>query len=368
MRAVILCAGKPDQRHLAAVGTPKPLLPLGSQPALGHLLDRLEEAGVRQAAVVVASRQGPVAAWQGFRQRPGWRFTFIEQSLPLGTAHAVRLAKDYVGEEPFRVVCGDVFLDPAAGDRAGDLAGLVRAHAGPDRAATLLVAGSDSPERLGVVEVEGGDRQGAVRPVRRLVEKPPRAPAGAGVLAGAAVLDRHLFAAIDALRPSPRGDLELTGAIQLLVERGLGVAAVPCRGFFCDLGLPREVLRAHRRCLDRLAPAGAQGELTRCTVEGRVEIGSRARLIDCQVTGPAVIGPGAAVLRSWIGPYTTVGRLAVVEESEVEESLLLDGCRVRGVARVQGSIVGEGARLLRGEGRPRALRAALGRDGVVELP
>ncbi len=368
MKAVILCAGRPEQRNLTAVGTPKPLVPLGSQPALGHLLDRLEAAGIRQAVAVVASRQGPVAGWQGFRQRPGWRFTFVEQSLPLGTAHAVRLAKDLVGEEPFLVVCGDLFLGYGAGDRAGDLAALVRAHAGSERAATLLVAAGESPERLGVVEMEGGQQAATVRPVRRVVEKPARAAPGAGVLAGAAVVDRRIFAAIDALRPSPRGELELTGALQMLVAQGLGVAAVACRGFFCDLGLPSEVLRAHRWCLDRLEAGDPAGELTRSTVEGRVEIAGRARLIDSHVTGPAVIGAGAAVLRSWVGPYTTVGRLAVVEDSEVEESILLDGCRVRGVARLQRSIVGEGARLLRGEGRPRALRVAVGREGVVELP
>lgn len=359
MKAVTLAGGRPEQETLPGVGAAKPLLPLAAQPALGHLLDRLAEAGIRQAAVVVSSRQGPVAGWSRLRQRPGWRFTFIEQSLPLGTAHAVRLAKD-VGQEPFLVVFGDSFLSEG-------LAELVRRHGAADTAATLLVGAAEVPERHGVVELDQAVRSTGVLPVRRLVEKPPRAAPGSAVLAGVLMLDHRVFPAIDALRPSSRGELELTGAVQLLVERGLGVGAVPCPGFFCDLGLPHEVLRAHRFCLDRLGPAN-EGEVTRSAVDGRVAIGSRARLVDSLVVGPAVLGQGAALFRSWIGPYTTVGRLAVVGESEVEQSLLLDGCRVRGMASLQDSLVGEGARLTRREARPRAIRVVAGRDCLLEYP
>lgn len=352
MKAVILAGGRPAHWRHPIVGAAKALLPVANRPAAAYTLDLLQEAGVREVGVVVDSRDGAVASWAGWRSRPGMKFVFLEQSVPLGSAHAVKVAQGFAGSEQFAVVHGDCLLD-------GGLRGFLEWAAAARPAAALLLAAVPDPESYGVAEL-AGER------VLQVVERRERPP-GNLALAGVYVFGPEVFAAIDVMRPSPRGELELSGAVELMVERGLPVLGRRHQGFWRDLGRPHALLEANTYFLDRLVP-DQRGEVSRSHLEGRVSLGPRARLINSHVVGPAVIGQGSAVINSWIGPFTAIGDHAVVEDCEVERSVIMNNCRLRGVARIEGSVIAEGCRVTRRAGKPLSYRLVLGERSEVEVP
>lgn len=352
MKGLILAGGKGAALRPSPLSMPKALVPIANRPVVSYLVDLLEEAGVSEVGVVVDNREGSLAAWPGWRRRPGMKFFFLEQSLPLGTAHAVKVAQGFVGNEPFLVVAGDCFYD-------GSLLPLTRAHGESDAVVSALTARTARPGDFGVVETNGNH-------IVRVVEKPQRS-AGDVVLAGAFVLNPDVFSAIDVVKPSSRGDLELTAVIRLLIERGRAVRGVPFDGFWRDMGRPEDILEANTHWLDSLSTL-VKGNLTRSAVKGRVAVNERARIVNSSIQGPAVIGMGSYIANSWIGPYTAIGNHTVVEECEVERSVVMDRCRLRGVGRMEGSVVGEGNRLLRRSERPLALRLVIGEGNVIEVP
>jgi glucose-1-phosphate thymidylyltransferase len=319
---------------------------------MSHLLDLLQEAGIREIGVVVDSRDGPLTNWPGWRRRPGVKFAFFEQSLPLGTAHCLKVAQGYVGTGPFLVVCGDCFLD-------GSLRDFVEWSADGGHAVSILVTSSPDPHLYGVIEMKG-DR------VTRVAEKPAR-PAGNNVMAGVYVFDKRIFPAIDVVKPSPRHELELTGAIQIAIERGLPVGAYTFDGYWRDLGRPEDILHANRYVLDRLEPENVP-DFPRSHLEGRVSVGNRARVINSTIIGPVSVGEGSAVINSWVGPFTSIGSHSVVEDCELEGCVVMNSCRLRGVGRLEGGVIGDGNTITRRQGRPEALRMVLGEGNRIELP
>ncbi len=349
---MILAAGRPAHLRHPVLGVPKALLPVANRPVAAYALDLLQRAGIAEVGVVVESRDGPMAAWPGWRSRPGMKIFFLEQSLPLGTAHAVKMAQGFVGGDLFLVIAGDCLLD-------GGLAEFLEWAGAARPAAGLLLAAVPDPEAYGVADV-AGDR------VLRLVEKRERPP-GNLALAGVYVFSREIFAAIDVMRPSARGDLELTGAVQLLLERGLPVLAYQHRGFWRDMGRPQAILEANTFFLDRLAP-DVKGEVSRSHLEGRVSVGLRARVINSHIVGPVAIGEGTAVINSWIGPFSAIGDHVVIEDCEAERSVIMNNCRLRGVARLEGSVIGEGSRVGRRASKPLAYRLTVGERSEIEVP
>lgn len=352
LKGLILAGGKNVRFRAAGFSLPKPLVPVANRPVVAHLLDVLQEAGVQHVGVVVDNREGPVAAWPGWRRRPGMKFTFLEQSLPLGSAHAVKVAQGFVAGQPFVVLAGDCLIEGGLGD-------LIARHQAVRPAASAMVVRAANPVDYGVAELSG-ERVG------RVVEKPQRPP-GDAVLAGAYVFESAVFDAIDVVRPSVRNELELTAAIQWLIERGMPVQAYPYEGFWRDVGRPEAVLEANVYWLDGLRP-DLRGEVSRTRLEGRVVVGERARVLDSTVIGPAIIGDGSFVVNSWIGPFTAVGSHVVIEDCEVERSVIMDRCKLRGLSRVEGSLVGEGSRVGRRAGRPAAYRLILGEGNEIEVP
>lgn len=352
MKAVILAAGTAQHLCPLPLRIPKPLVPLVNRPLISHMLDQLQACGINEVGVVVDSRDGPLANWAGWRRRPGMRFSFFEQSVPLGTAHAVKIAQGYAGSGSFLVIHGDCYLE-------GGLAGFIQWASKQGLAASLLVTATTQPELYGVVEASNG------RAVR-LTEKPQKAPCNL-VASGVYLFDQRVFSAIDAVRPSARQELEITGALQLLVERGMAVGVFVYEGTWRDMGRPDDILRCNMHVLDHLEP-GAGAETSRSEIIGRVEMGPRARIINSRIIGPAAVGEGTAVINSLIGPYTAIGSHVVVEDCEVERCVVLDNCRLRGVSRLEGSVIGEGTKVTRKAVRPQALRLILGEGNEVELP
>lgn len=352
MKGLILAGGKGLRLRASGFSLPKPLVPVANRPVIAYILDLLQEAGVHQVGVVVDNREGPVAVWPGWRRRPGMKFSFLEQSLPLGSAHAVKVAQGFVGGEPFVVVAGDCLLD-------GDVKELIARHQAGRPAASAMIARAPNPADYGVAELSG-DR------VTRVVEKPQQ-PAGDAVLAGVYVFEDAIFNAIDVVKRSVRNELELTAAIQWLIERGMTVEAHIFKGFWRDAGRPEAILEANTHWLDGMVP-DRRGEATRSHLEGRVAVGERARVVNSTVIGPAIIGEGSFVVNTWIGPFTSVGSHAVIEECELERSIVMNNCRLRGLSRIEGSLLGEGCRVTRRTARPAAYRLILGEGNEIEVP
>lgn len=353
MKALILAGGNPQRFRAAPLAMPKPLVPVANRPVIDYLIDQLQAAGIAEVGVVLDNRDGPVGSWPGWRRRPGMKFLLLEQSLPLGTAHAVKVGQDFVGEGPFLVVTGDCFFD-------GGLEGLVDRHRAHASAVLAMVAGISGDRNLhGIASLEG-DR------VVRVVEKPQGAGDGVA-LTGAYVLDRRVFDAINVVKPSVRGELEITGAIQILVERGQAVRAYRYGGFWRDVGRPAGILEANVFQLDRLA-GEMRGEATGSRIEGRVVLATRSRVINSTVLGPVAIGEGAAVINSWVGPFCAIGSHSVLEDVEVQRSVILPNCRLRGIGRLEESLLGEGVTVGKRGGKPRVIRMLVAEGSEVEVP
>lgn len=351
MKAVILAAGTAQHLFPLPLRTPKPLVPLVNRPLISHILDQLQACGINEVGVVVDSRDGPLANWAGWRRRPGMRFAFFEQSVSLGTAHAVKVAQGYAGSGQFLVIHGDCYLEDG-------LADFIQWASKQGLPASLLVTATNQPELYGVVEAANGR-------VARLIEKPQKASSNL-VASGVYLFDQRVFSAIDAVRPSVRQELEITGAVQLLAERGMAVGAFIYEGAWWDMGRTDDILRCNMHVLDRLK-SGSVVEATRSEIIGRVEMGLRVRIMNSRVIGPAAIGEGTAVINSLIGPYTAIGTHVLIEDCEVERSVILDNCRLRGVSRLEGSVIGEGTKVARRTTRPQAIRLILGEGNEVEV-
>lgn len=350
MKGLILAAGTGSHLRPLPLNIPKALVPVANRPVIGYVLDAICSAGINEVAVVVESLDGPLARWPGWRRQPV-KATFLEQSLPLGVAHAVRMGERFVGSETFLAVTGDCLAD-------GSLADFIRWNREQRPAASVLLARSDHPGDFGVVQLQG-------ERITQVLEKPQR-PNGDLVMAGAYVFDHRIFGVIDVIRPSPRNELELTSALQMLIERGLAVQGQVFDGFWRDAGRPGDILAANVHWLDRLEGV-VRGQVTRSQMEGRVAVGERARVMNSTILGPAVIGDGSAVLNAWIGPYTALGEHVVVEDAEITRSVIMDNCRIKGVGRIEGCLIGAGSRVSRRAGRPQAHRLVLGEGNEVEV-
>jgi glucose-1-phosphate thymidylyltransferase len=303
--------------------------------------------------VIIAPQTGEeIKAAAGDGSRFGLSLTYIVQDEPLGLAHAVLMARRFLGDSPFVMYLGDNLLQ-------GGISGLVqefREH-GPD--ALILLTPVPDPENYGVAELRDGK-------VVRLLEKPPE-PKTDLALVGVYMFTPAIHAAAQAITPSSRGELEITEAIQQLVDHGLRVEPHIVKGWWKDTGRLDDLLAANRLVLDTIE-GRVEGELVESQVDGRVVVETGARLIRCAVRGPAVIGAGATLTDCYVGPYTAVGERCTIEGAEVEHSILLSGSSVRGLAgRMESSLLGRNARIGRDRRQPRAYRFMIGDNSEIAI-
>ncbi len=322
----------------------KQLVPVANKPVLFYALEAIRDAGVADVGVVVGATGPAVRAAVGDGSCWGIRVTYVEQDAPRGLAHAVLVAREFLGDEPFVLFLGDNMVSDGVAEA-------VRRFAEEAPNALLLLGRVDDPRRYGVAELRGGR-------VVRLVEK-PQVPLGDLALVGVYVLDAHVHEAVRAIAPSRRGELEITDAIQWLVDRGFTVEGHLVRGWWKDVGSPADVLEANRLALADVERR-VEGEVDAASrLEGAVVVEAGARVAASVVRGPAAIGSGAIVEDSRVGPYAAIGPGAVVRRSRVADSVLMEGAVLADVpALVEGSLVGRGA-VLGGSG------AALGGGGAV---
>jgi glucose-1-phosphate thymidylyltransferase len=354
LKGLILSGGAGTRLRPITHTSAKQLVPVANKPVLFYGIEALVEAGVTEIGIIIAPETGDeIRAAAGDGSAFGAEITYIVQDKPAGLAHAVLTAKDFIGDSPFVMYLGDNLL------RDG-LKGLVttfREH-GPD--ALILLTPVEEPEHYGVAELDG-------ERIVRLIEKPKDPPSNLA-LVGVYLFSPLIFAASEALEPSWRGELEITEAIQGLIDDGRAVRSEVVRGWWKDTGQLADMLEANRLVLEEIETS-LDGEVDEGSrVEGRVIVEPGATLTRSVVRGPAVIGAGACIEDAYIGPYTSIGDGVHIRRSEVEHSIILAGSVVEDLGtRMEASLLGREVKLTRSDGMPKTLRLLVGDKSEIEI-
>jgi len=353
MKGLILSGGKGTRLQPITHTSAKQLVPVANKPVLFYGIEAMADAGIEDVGIIIAPQTGDeIRAAAGDGSRFGVRITYVEQDAPLGLAHAVLTAERYLDSQPFVMYLGDNLLQ-------GGITDLVASFRSSRPDALILLTPVADPENFGVAELEG-DR------VVRLVEK-PHEPATDLALVGVYMFTAGIHDASRAIEPSGRGELEITDAIQYLVDGGRRVESHIVRGWWKDTGRLDDMLEANRLILDRIEPR-VDGELSESRCDGRVVVEPGARLERTSVRGPAIIGAGARLTDCYIGPYTAIGEDCVICEAEVEHSILLAGSSVRNLeGRMESSLLGRNVKISRGVRQPRAYRFMVGDNSEIGI-
>ncbi|MBC7092504.1 glucose-1-phosphate thymidylyltransferase [Candidatus Bipolaricaulota bacterium] len=349
MKAVVLCGGGGTRVRPFTYTLAKHLLPVAGRPVVAFALEAIREAGIADVGIVVSpSVEGQFRDLLGDGERFGIEITYIVQPEPKGLAHAVLCAEGFVGDDPFLVYLGDNLLQ-------GGVTGVVELFRSQGPAAVVTLRRVEDPRRFGVAVIEGGR-------LVRLVEKPKEPPSDLAIV-GAYAFTPVVFQAAREVKPSFRGELELTDCLQWLIDHGYPVLPYEVDGWWQDVGRPEDLLVANRRLLAGIA-LRVEGEVDAgSTLEGPVVIEPGARVIGSRLVGPVVVGPGAVVEGSAVGPDVAVGAHAEVRGAEVEDSILMDEARVEG-GTLRQSVVGRRARV---RGRNAEAQLWLGDESSVEI-
>ncbi|HEV3035097.1 MAG TPA: glucose-1-phosphate thymidylyltransferase [Solirubrobacteraceae bacterium] len=359
LKGLILSGGKGTRLRPITHTSAKQLVPVANKPVLFYGIEAMAEAGIEEVGIIIAPETGAeIEAAAGDGSRFGVRITFIVQDEPLGLAHAVLTAEAFLGASPFVMYLGDNLLQ-------GGIADLVSAFREHQPDALILLTPVPDPENYGVAELAPAP-QGEVGRIVRLVEKPSE-PATDLALVGVYMFTAGIHDAARAIEPSARGELEITDAIQHIVDAGLRVEPHVVRGWWKDTGRLEDMLEANRLILDNLRER-IDGELIDSQVDGRVVIERGARLERTTVRGPAIVGADARLTDCYIGPYTAIGERCVITSSEVEHSILLAGSSVCDLdGRMESSLLGRNVTIRRGERSPRAYRFMVGDNSDISI-
>ena len=354
LKGLILSGGRGTRLRPITYTSAKQLVPVANKPVLFYGIEALAAAGIRDIGIIIAPETGSeIRKTTGDGERFGVSISYIEQDEPLGLAHAVLTAEQFLADSPFVMYLGDNLL------RDGVTA-LVETFRTEQPDALILLTPVSNPEQYGVAELDGGGR------VARLVEK-PKAPQTNLALVVVYMFTPRIFDAAKSISPSGRGELEITDAIQELVDSGLRVDPHIVHGWWKDTGQVQDMLEANHLILDDLAER-VEGELVESRVDGRVVIEPGVRLERATVRGPAIIGTGAVIRDAYIGPYTAVGPGVHIEHAEVEYSIVLEGSSISHLeGRIEASLIGKNVAIGRSPALPRAYRFVVGDNAEIAI-
>jgi glucose-1-phosphate thymidylyltransferase len=359
LKGLILSGGKGTRLRPITHTSAKQLVPVANKPVLFYGIEAMAAAGIEDVGIIIAPETGPeIEQVAGDGSRFGVRITYLLQKEPLGLAHAVLTAEAFLDVSPFVMYLGDNLLQ-------GGISELVAAFREHEPDALILLTPVPDPQNYGVAELASAPA-GETGHVVRLVEKPQQ-PATDLALVGVYMFTGQIHDAARAIEPSARGELEITDAIQHLVDSGMRVEPHIVRGWWKDTGRLEDMLEANRLILDNMVER-LDGELIDSRVDGRVVIEPGARLERTTVRGPAIIGADARLTDCYIGPYTAIGERCEITASEVEHSILLAGCTVSDLdGRMESSLLGRNVSVRRGDSQPRAYRFMVGDNSDISI-
>jgi glucose-1-phosphate thymidylyltransferase len=360
VKGLILAGGAGTRLRPITHTSAKQLVPVANKPIIFYGLEDMAKAGIRDIGIVVGDTRAEIQAAIGDGSRWGVRVTYLPQEAPLGLAHCVLIARDYLGDDEFVMYLGDNLLQEDLGDFVEGFAAARRAQPDQPPSAQILLAHVDDPRQFGVAEVTSDGR------VVRLVEKPADPPSDLA-LVGVYLFDATIHEAVQAIQPSGRGELEITDAIQWLLAQGHTVRHRVLRGWWLDTGKKDPLLESNRRILETIDARtdGKVDELS--TIEGRVIVETGAEIAGSRVRGPAIIGENTKVVNSYVGPFTSIAGQCEIRDAELDHSVVLEDSRIIGVAGITDSLIGRQVEVTRSGQRPRALRLMLGDHSAVDL-
>jgi glucose-1-phosphate thymidylyltransferase len=353
VKGLILSGGKGTRLRPLTYTSAKQLVPVANKPVLFYGIEALAAAGIREIGMVVGDTQAEIRAAVGDGSKWGVRVTYIEQDAPRGLAHAVLISEAFIGRDPFVMYLGDNLLNKG-------INGFVEEFVAEAPAAQILLTRVPDPQMFGVAELLNGR-------VVRLVEK-PKEPKSDLALVGVYMFSPEVFESVRRIKPSFRNELEITDAIQDLIDRGLEVRPHLVDGWWKDTGKLEDMLEANRLILDTIVRRVEGSVDAESRVEGKVVIEAGAIVERSVIRGPVVIGAEAKIIHAYVGPFTSIGPSAEIRDSEIEHSIVLEGSVISDLAnRVEDSLIGRNVKIHRLPVKPSAYRFMLGDNSEVGI-
>jgi len=351
MKALILSGGEGTRLRPITHTVAKQLIPVANKPILFYGIEAIREAGIRDIGIVVGDTYEEIKAAVGKGEKWGINVAYIRQEAPLGLAHAVKIAQGYLEEESFVMYLGDNIV------RQG-IKSLVDEFREKRPNSQILLAHVPNPQQFGVAELEGDK-------VVRLEEK-PKNPKSDLALVGVYMFDHHVFEAVNSIRPSWRNELEITDAIQYLIDGDYEVHSHIVSGWWKDTGKKDDLLEANRIMLDDIE-SKIRGKVDKDSkIYGKVQIDEGAQITHSTIRGPAIIGEGTKIIHSYVGPFTSIYYNTLIENSEIEHSIVMEECKIKSLkGRIEDSIIGKNVVVQQSTSRPKAYRFMLGDSSQV---
>lgn len=352
-KALILSGGRGTRLRPITHTSAKQLVPVANKPILFYGIEAIRDAGITDIGIVVGDTASEIQAAVGDGSRFGVRVTYIRQEAPLGLAHAVGISRDFIDGDRFVVYLGDNLI-------IDGIRSFVAQFEAMKPNCQILLAHVPNPQSFGVAELDG-------EKVIRLVEK-PKQPKTDLALVGVYMFDHNIFEACDSIKPSWRGELEITDAIQYLIEKGLDVRSQIISGWWKDTGKLEDILEANRMLLERIEKSIAGDVDEKSRIEGRVVVGEGTQVRNSILRGPLIIGKDSKIVDSYIGPFTSISDSCEIRGSEIEHSIILENSRITLVdGRIDGSLVGKNVVIERHGNLPRVYRFMVGDSSSIEL-
>jgi len=354
LKSIILCAGKGTRLRPLTHTSAKHLIPIANKPVLFYAIETIKGCGIKDIGVIVGETQDDIRSELKNGSRWGVNISYIEQKEALGLAHAVSAASDFLGEDKFLMYLGDNLLKNGVESYAHKfIQGNYNAF--------VLLTEVDNPRQFGVAELEEGR-------VVRVVEK-PKDPVSNLALIGVYFFDKNVHQAIGSIKPSGRGELEITDAIQWMIDNGYKVGAEVIKGWWKDTGKPDDILEANRLILEDIERdiSGAKVD-EKSVISGRVKIGKGSEIVNSKIVGPIIMGESVRVIDSYVGPFTSISEGVQIIKSEIECSVVLEETKLEYIrGRMQRCLIGKGVHIYYAKELPQAYEFILGDHSKVGL-
>jgi glucose-1-phosphate thymidylyltransferase len=354
MKALVLSGGAGTRLRPITHTSAKQLVPVANKPVLFYGLEAIRDSGITDVGIIVGDTAAEIMAAVGDGSELGIKATYIRQEAPLGLAHCVLIARDFLGDDDFIMYLGDNFI-------IGGITELVAEFRAERPAAQILLTKVDNPSQFGIAELDDTGR------ITTLVEKPSE-PKSDLALVGVYMFTPAVHDAVRAIKPSGRGELEITDAIQWLVDNDREVRPHLVTGYWKDTGRLEDMLECNRKVLESLEPAIRGTVDASSRIVGRVVVEEGAEIVNSTVRGPAIIGRGTRIVDTYVGPFTSIYHSCVIEGTEIEHSIVLEQSVISGIQRIEDSLIGKEVQVSRSHTLPRALRLMLGDHSQVAIP
>jgi glucose-1-phosphate thymidylyltransferase len=359
MKALITSGGRGTRLRPITHTSNKHLIPIANKPMIYYAIEAVVAAGIREIGIIVnPETMAEIKEALGNGERWNVVFSYLTQEEPAGLAHAVKIAENFIQKEPFVFYLGDNVI-------VGGIGQFLKAFSESGSNCHLVFSKVKDPQRFGVPELKDGKLIA--------IQEKPQHPKSLYAVTGIYLYDYHIFDAVNAIKPSQRGELEISDANHYLIESGLNVTYSEVTGWWKDTGQPEDLLEANRFVLDQMidsfsGPINAGEVDAKSDLRGKVIIEKGAKVFHSQIRGPAIIGERSVIENSYIGPYTSIYYDCEVRNSELEYSILLERCRITDInVRIEKSLFGREVELFQGKTKPRTQKLIIGDQSHIEL-